>query len=238
MPVNRSPSLASRLFGSLSFGLLPARCLMCGASARSRDLCQACVAALPVNTPSCPRCALPLEAPAPVCGACLADPPAFALAATAWRYESAVAQLVPRFKFHRDLACGRVLGELAAHCLTHWPGWVGAERVVPVPLHRTRLGQRGYNQALELAHSLAAPHGLPVDWRSLSRIRATSAQTTLDAPARRRNLRGAFEAVPQTGVVVLVDDVITTGATLQEAARTLLRAGAREVRAVAVARVR
>lgn len=237
MSVNRLPVIVSRLRSSLSFGLLPARCLICGARAGSRDLCHACVAALALNEPACPRCALPLEAAAPACGACLADPPAFALAAAAWRYEAAIAQLVPRFKFHRDLACGRVLGELAARRLAQWPGWVGAERVVPVPLHHTRLGQRGYNQALELARCLAAPHALPVDGYSMRRSRATPAQTTLDAAARRRNLRGAFEAVPQAGIVVLVDDVITTGATLDEAARILLRAGAREVRAVAIARV-
>ena len=237
MAVNHSPSFASRFRRSLSFGLLPARCLVCGAGTRLQDLCEACAAALPVNAPACPRCALPLEVSAPICGACLIDPPAFSQAAAAWRYGGVVAQLVPRFKFHRDLACGRVLGELAARCLARWPGWVGAERVVPVPLHRVRLGQRGYNQALELARCLVAPHALPVDCHGMRRIRATPAQTTLDAAARRRNLRGAFEAGPQAGIVVLVDDVITTGATLEEAARTLLRAGASEVRAVAIARV-
>lgn len=235
MPVNRTPA-AARIGRLLSFGLLPARCIVCGAPGHARDLCEACEAALPRNHPACPRCALPLAVEAPACGACLADPPGFSLAAAAWRYEGAIAQLLPRFKFHRDLASGRVLGELAAHRLVDWPGWVGVERVLPVPLHRARLGQRGYNQALELARAFAAPRGLPVDLRSLRRVRATPPQTTLDAAACRRNLRGAFQADPQTGIVLLVDDVITTGATLAEAARTLLRAGAGEVRALAIAR--
>ncbi len=224
------------MIARLSHWLLPPRCLRCAMPAGGGDLCEACRAALPVNDPACPRCAMPLPVAAAMCGACLARPPAFSMAATAWRYEAAITRLLPRFKFHRDLASGRVLGELAARQLQDWPGWAGVQRVLPVPLHRERLGRRGYNQALELARQLSAPHGLGVDAHVLHRIRATPPQTTLDAAARRRNLRGAFAAEPLHGVVLLVDDVITTGATLDEAARTLLRAGASEVRALAVAR--
>lgn len=237
MSVNRAPSPIEWLRRRLALGLLPPRCLICGERAPDRDLCAACIDALPDNAPACPRCALPLAVDAPACGACLAAPPPFSMAAAAWRYEGAVAQLLPRFKFHRDLASGRVLGELAAQRLQAWPGWIGAERVVPVPLHWGRLGQRGYNQALELARCLAAPHGLVPDHHGLRRVRGTLAQSRLDAAARRRNVRGAFRAEDSSGVVVLVDDVITTGATLAEAARALLRAGAREVRALAIARV-
>lgn len=237
MPVNHPLPKPAGPVEQIMRWLLPPRCLVCGEAAQGQDLCLACIAALPRNAPACPRCALPLPVAAPACGVCLQHPPPFSRLFAPWRYEAAIAQLVPRFKFHHDLAAGRVLAQLAAPLVADWDGCKGVTRIIPMPLHATRLGQRGYNQALELARCLAAPHALPVDGYSMRRSRATPAQTTLDAAARRRNLRGAFEAVPQAGIVVLVDDVITTGATLDEAARVLLRAGAREVRAVAIARV-
>lgn len=240
MPVNHAPPpwqrILPRLQRLLSFALLPPRCLLCGEPAQEMDLCAACIAALPCNTVACPRCALPLPHPAPACGRCLTQPPPLSNCITPWLYADGVARLLPRFKFHHDLACGQVLVQLAAAQLAQWPGWAGVNRVVPLPLHPTRLGRRGYNQALELARPLARQHALRLDPGLLQRQRATAPQTDLDAAARRRNLRGAFRARPCDGVVLLVDDVITTGATLHEAARTLLRAGAHEVRALALAR--
>jgi len=111
--------------------------------------------------------------------------------------------------------------------------------IVPVPLHRSRLRQRGYNQALELARPLAARLGVPLAHDVLVRSRDTSAQTELDRAARRRNVRGAFhlrEAIVLPDHVALFDDVMTTGATLAECARLLKRAGVRRVDAWALAR--
>lgn len=236
MPVNlQTPSLSLR--ERVSRWLLPLRCLVCGEAAPQRDMCTACIAALPINIPACAICALPLPIAAPACGECLQKPPPFSSLITAWRYEGAIAQLLPRFKFHHDLAAGRVLGELAMQQLADWDGWRGVQLIVPMPLHTTRLGQRGYNQALELARPFACSYRLPLDTKTLIRQRATAAQTDLDASARRRNLRGAFAATPLSGeVVLLLDDVVTTAATLHEAARTLRRAGASDVRALAMAR--
>lgn len=237
MPVNHKPSPLKALHQGLSRWLLPPRCLLCGEAADTLDLCQACIAALPANDACCARCALPLPAPAPACGECLRQPPPFSSTAAPWIYRDALAELVPRFKFHRDLASGRVLAALASKRLRDWPGWHGVHQVVPMPLHRARLAQRGYNQALELARPLAGAHRLPVRLDLLHRRHATAAQTELDAAARRRNLRGAFTAAALDGAtVLLVDDVITTGATMREAAKTLLRAGAAEVRVLALAR--
>lgn len=238
MPVNHESLHPASLCQRLSRWLLPSRCLVCGEPSRHIDLCDACLAALPANQPACPRCALPLAAAAPACGECLASPPPFSLAIAAWRYEGAIARLLPRFKFQRELAVGEMLARLAACDLADWPGWQGITCLIPMPLHAARLGQRGYNQALELARPFARAHHLPIHSDTLTRIRATAPQTVLDAAARRRNLRGAFAATPLPGAtVLLVDDVITTGATLREAARTLIRAGAVEVRALALARV-
>lgn len=237
MPVNHELPHSTTLRDRVSRWLLPPRCLSCGEATHGIDLCAACRADLPDNLPACPRCALPLSTPAPACGECLASPPPFSLAIAPWRYEAGIARLLPRFKFQRDLAVGEVLAACAARQLGDWQGWEGITRLVPMPLHATRLGQRGYNQALELARPFARNHALRIDTGALTRTRATSPQTDLDAAARRRNLRGAFVAEPLSGdVVLLVDDVITTGATAREAARTLIRAGATEVRVLALAR--
>jgi ComF family protein len=219
--------------------VLPAACLVCGERGDGEaDLCHACRTDLPWNDSACARCALPLPAPAPACGACLTDPPPLSAAWAALRYEAPIDRLLPRFKFHAGLAEGRLLAALMAERL---PAGLldGVDLVVPMPLHRTRLGRRGYNQALELALPLlrSTPRPLAVD--ALRRVRATPPQSELDAAGRRRNVRGAFEADAsrvQGRCVLLVDDVITTGATIAEAAQTLIRAGAREVRALAVAR--
>lgn len=217
--------------------LFALRCLVCGESgAAGRDLCRACDHALPWQRTACIRCALPLPVNG-TCGSCLQHPPPLTEAHAVFDYAFPLDRLLPRLKFHRDLAAGRVLSQaMAAHCaLLPRP-----DGVVPVPLHGARLRQRGYDQALELARPLARALQLPLLDRALQRSKTTSAQSLLDAGARRRNLRGAF-AVPGGHAlpahVVLVDDVMTTGATLHAAARTLLAAGAQRVDAWVCARV-
>lgn len=219
----------------LGQALLPARCLVCGErGAHGRDLCADCTAALPWNSPACPRCALPLPAPASHCGACLRTPPPFDAAHAVFRYAFPLDRLLPRFKFHADLAAGRLLAGLALPVFGSAPR---PQVLLPVPLHPARLRQRGYDQALELARPLARALGLPLCADGLRRRRATPAQTRLDARARRRNVRDAFEI---TGTlpshVALVDDVMTTGATLGECCRLLKQAGVARVDAWVVAR--
>ncbi len=207
--------------------LLPPRCVLCGAAgAGDRDLCAGCAGDFELNACCCPRCAEPLSAPAPLCAQCMAAEPPFAAAWAPFRYAHPLDLLEARFKYHADLAAGRVLAdcliERAAHDRPPRP-----DLIVPIPLHRSRLRERGYNQALELARPLARALGIPCGREVLVRRRATPAQTGLDAKARRRNLAAAFEvasSAPLPAHVVLFDDVMTTGATLREAARTLRRA--------------
>lgn len=219
--------------------LLPPRCLHCGApGADGRDLCADCRGSLPHNACACPRCALPLAQPAPACGRCIKRPPPASAALAPFVYADPLDRWLPRFKFARDLAAGRVLADLVLED-PRLPAVVeGIDALVPLPLHRARLAERGYNQALELARPLARAFDLPLrqDW--LQRVRATAAQTGLDARARRRNLRGAFAAsAAMCGQrVLLIDDVITTGSSMLEASRACRRAGAIEVRVLAVAR--
>jgi ComF family protein len=218
---------------------LPPRCLLCGApGAGARDLCAGCAGDLHANLPCCPRCALPLAHPAPACGECLASAPPFVATWAPFRYGHPLDLLETRFKFHGDLAAGRVLaGLLVDRAATD--RLARPDALVAVPLHRARLRERGYNQALELARPLAGALGIPLCRDLLRRPKPTPPQTGLDAKARRANLRGAFTLADGVAVpahIALFDDVMTTGATLREAARVLLRGGAVRVDAWALAR--
>ena len=218
--------LAIRVAGAL----LPWRCLVCaGAGQPGLDLCAACQAELAWNRCACARCGVPLPRPAPACGACLRSPPPFAATFAPWTYAFPLDRLLPRFKFHGDLAAGALVAGRLAEALRDAPR---PDALVPVPLHRRRLRERGYDQALELARPLARALGLPLLAGGLRRERATAAQSDLDAKARRRNVRGAFAVVAGTrwpAHVALVDDVMTTGATLRECARVLRAAGVARV---------
>lgn len=216
--------------------LLPPRCLLCGEpGADGRDMCAACHARLPVNRHGCPRCAVPVVIPG-ICDRCQRQAPLLEASYGAFLYRYPLDRLVQRFKFRQDLSAGRLMADLMLPCVAR------ADRpdaLVPVPLHRSRLRRRGYDQALELARPLAARLELPLDPGLLCRHRATSAQSELDALARRRNLRGAFSVRRQGPLprhVALVDDVMTTGATLGAAALALRRAGVERVDAWVCAR--
>ncbi len=220
--------------------LLPPRCLLCdGNGADGRDLCGGCRGDIVANASSCARCAVPLAMPAALCGRCLRRAPPFDAAWVPLRYDHPLDLLEARFKFHGDLAAGRVLAELFVDAARAAPP-ARPDLLVCVPLHRARLRERGYNQALELARPLARALGVPLDADALMRQRATAAQTGLAAAARRRNLRDAFAVRPGRALpahVAVVDDVMTTGSTLAECARVLKRAGVPRVDAWALARV-
>lgn len=211
----------------LGHQFLPLRCLVCSNPGNDGlDLCAACHAELPWNDHACPLCALPLPPgePAAACGACLREPPRQVGAAATFVYAPPIDRLVLRFKFHQDLAVGRLLSQLMLQAVPPF----AAVPLLPMPLHGRRLRERGYDQARELARPLARELGLPL-WSGLCRSRATVAQSTLDADARRQNLRGAFavQATPPPRLT-LVDDVMTTGATLDAAVRALRRSGLAE----------
>lgn len=227
------------LWGRLLQLALPPRCLLCGdAGADGRDLCTGCRDDMPANTACCARCALPLPAAATHCGGCVRRPPPFDAAWAAFRYAHPLDLLETRFKFGGDLAAGRVLAELMiARIGQDCPA--RPQALLCVPLHAGRLRRRGYNQALELARPLARALGLPLAPDLLVRRRATTAQTGLDGTARRRNLRGALALRPGHTLpphVAVLDDVMTTGATLGECARVLRAAGVERVDIWALAR--
>jgi len=228
----------------LALQLFPASCALCGAA--GARLCDDCATDLDADRAHCcPQCALPLPPTAAVatrCGQCLATPPAFDQSLTAARYTPPFDQLIIALKYHADLAQAPLLADLLAERLRNaLPVTEHPDLLLAVPLSSGRLAERGYNQAGEIARALGKRLGIAVH-EPVLRIRHTAAQAQLPHAARQRNVRGAFAVrdglrdVLHDRVVGVVDDVMTTGATLSELARVLKAAGARRVVNLVVAR--
>jgi len=224
--------------------LLPPRCLSCGGAVdRQGGLCPACWTALTfIAPPACVCCGLPFAYAVEgenLCGACVAAPPRYARARSVVVYDDASRPLVLGFKHgdrtHAAKPFGVWLARAGADLLTD------ADLLAPVPLHRWRLFTRRYNQAALLAQETGRQAGVAVVPDLLVRRRRTRSQGGLDRNGRQRNVAGAFTLRREGSVagkrVVLVDDVLTTGATVGECAKVLLRAGAARVDVLTLARV-
>ena len=222
--------------------LFPASCVLCGAP--GRPLCGPCRddAVRPLRH-GCFRCAVPLPEPSVACGRCLRRAPAYDRTFAAATYEAPFDQLIRAFKYGATLAHAPLFADLLLARIASDARAIDAfELIVPVPLSRERLASRGFNQSLEIARILTARLGKPLDGRSVLRVHDTQPQASLPFAARRRNMRGAFHVIDARRPalagrdIAVVDDVMTTGATLDELARTLKRAGARSVTNLVVAR--
>lgn len=212
----------------------PQWCLSC--DGRAGDvLCRVCFDALPrIGRPSCDRCGLPTTFETPVCEACKNVDFGFESARAPLRYEGVGKEIVHALKYR---GYTRVVEKLAAPLMAEALGEPGPfDAVVPVPLHRARMRRRGFNQAALLARGVAGRMNTPVS-DTLQVVRSTRDQVELSAAERRANVAGAFAAkAPLRGRLLLVDDVLTTGATLSACADTLIAAGAAEVHAVTLCR--
>lgn len=179
---------------------------------------------------------LPAEADVSTCARCQNSPPVIDECRALFTYHAPIDGWIQKLKFEQDLTVGRLLGGLLAESLSHNADPASVS-ILPVPLHRKRLGERGYNQAMEIARPVARL-GYRIETRCCKRVRNTGAQSGLSAASRKGNIRNAFLATePLDGRrFVLIDDVLTTGSTLNELARTLKRGGAQSVKAWVVAR--
>ena len=216
----------------------PSYCLLCDTSLEPEtDICPGCLAELPFNRQACCQCGLPLSSNKnQVCGRCIRHPPPFTATQVPLRYEAPVNRLVGALKFRHQLHLASPLGRLFCRQLPR--NHPLPDIILPVPLHPQRLRERGFNQSLELARSVASGLGLPLVRQGCRRVIATPPQSGLDQRGRMKNLRKAFVADARVeGLhIALFDDVITTGATVTAVSQVLLRAGAKRIDVWALAR--
>lgn len=216
--------------------LWPTLCLIC-AEPCIGAFCPICARLLPAPAPACARCAVALPAGAGryECGDCQQTPPAFAATRALFPYRSPVSDLIVQLKYAGRLHIARRLGTHFAATLTRE---AACDLLIPVPLHRTRLRTRGFNQSLELARPLAKKLGVPLLIRGIERTRVTRVQAELPRAARAKNVRGAFAVTADlTGLrVAIVDDVMTTGETVRALSRAVQRAGAAHIEVWVLAR--
>jgi ComF family protein len=223
-------SAARTLLTAFADAVFPQRCLVCGRFGAA--LHARCIEAFPgAEGPRCTVC----WAPGAVdpCTSCLEAPPAFTALRARFRFEGDVRRAILEAKFRGKTALLDPLAAAAVEAVP--PGWQ-IDAVSPIPLHRARQRQRGYNQAAVIATTVGRLIDVPMTDGALRRARATPPQAGLRADERGTNLLGAFEASPVDGEVLLIDDVTTTGATFKAAARALLKSGATKVYALAIAR--
>jgi ComF family protein len=223
---------------------LPIACPLCGAGTGSSSphaLCSGCRDdILPLAAPQCPRCALPYpteNGSDHLCEHCLRNDPPFTRVHGVGVYEGSLRDGVHRFKYHGGIHLDRALGYLLASAVGTSEKF---DLIVPVPLHPSRLRERTYNQSLLLAAVVGRKLRVPVAPRLLRRIRPTQPQQGLEAAVRKRNLRGAFSLEKELSGerILLIDDVLTTGATASECSRILRGGGAAEVVVAVIGRAR
>ena len=216
--------------------VFPVDCVVCRSKVLERrwgPACPECWSRLvPLEPPFCPQCGEPAPAIEGLCGQCRRDDNAFEFARSALLFTGTLREIIHHLKYSDRVSLAIPLGDVLKGCLEREP--FTGNLIVPVPLHRSRERERGFNQAALIASRL----GRPIAAGLLRRRKNTPSQTGLSRSERRRNLAGAFEVRGHvTGTVIVVDDVYTTGSTMNEIARTLKRAGAKRVEILTVARV-
>lgn len=211
------------IYSRMGQTLLQQDCVLCGAASGDSPLCFHCREDLPALSEQCPRCAIP-NPNGSVCGNCLKTAPAFDATHALWRYDFPADRLVQALKFRARLALAAFFGSALAQRFV--PG--AADIIVPMPLHRARLAERGFNQAAEIARHMARETRTPFVSTAAVRTRATAPQSDLSYEERSRNVRNAFRCnMDLRGMrVAVVDDVMTSGATLAELALALKGAAA------------
>jgi ComF family protein len=251
-PTSRDfPATALRRAADAVLNLVyPERCFICSvAVSRHQDcgLCPRCwdeCLRLSIHPPWCPSCGIPFQGFDPdsghLCSRCILDPPPFSGARSFGYYTAHLSRTIQEFKFRGRKDLVRLLAPLLAGALVDSWECDGFDFLIPVPLHPKRKRKRGYNQAGLLARSLSRLVGIPCCERALMRVRDTAPQVGLSDSERSRNVRNVFQCVDQAAIcgkrLLLIDDVMTTGATLASAAQTLLVSGALRVSTLTLAR--
>ncbi len=219
-------------------------CVLCGDStSQVYSLCKPCQGDFPLITNACQCCGLPIadvqeeSHQVALCGYCLKTPPAIDYTQSLYYYESPIDYLVGQVKFEENLSCASILGHLLAKGVTDIDDDL-PDVIIPVPLHKKRLFKRGFNQSLEIARPVAKLLQLPIDSNLVARTKSTRAQAKLNVAQRRKNIKGCFKVKDNHAYqhVVLIDDVITTGSTINELASALKQSGVKKVGVWSIAR--
>lgn len=215
---------------------LPYICVFCGDFTHAeRDLCIGCEQELPWLTHACNRCALPLPTATPLgqqCGDCLQQSPPFQKTIALFQYQTPIDHLITGLKFQQKLIYAKLLSELLIQQIQKsYDAENLPELIIPMPLHHKRLQERGFNQAVEIARSVAKKLKIKMDLKSCRRVRATAAQTTLPAAQRKDNIKNAFYIGSKLSAkhIAILDDVVTTGYTVTELARELHKSGVERI---------
>ncbi len=226
---------ATRRIGASTLFDIQQDCVLCDASAAA-VICEDCRVALPNSDLACPVCAAPGSSM--VCGGCLSEPPQFDATIAAFEYAFPLDRLVQALKFSANLSLVDFFSEALANKLRTQTTNSHPDVIVALPLAPKRLAARGFNQSALVADRVSKLLSIPVAHTAMLRIRETPPQAGLSRDQRRRNIRGAFDcALPLDGkYIAIVDDVLTTGATLSEAAKVLKKAGATRVDAWVLSR--
>lgn len=213
--------------------LWPRECMICRTDVKQALLlCQQCFIDLPWNESACSHCGVGLnENKNSICGQCLVNPPAYQRLISPFQYQEPVISFVTALKFNHQLCYANLLGNLLANYLAlnyqhSWPQFL-----IPVPLHRKRWCERGFNQAYEIAKPVGKMLKIPVNIAVCKRIKNTVAQSSLTTQARKNNMKKAFalDQVIEANHIALIDDVVTTGHTIQELVTLFKESGVKTV---------
>lgn len=214
--------------------IIPASCILCGDKASNLAVCNDCIDSIPTQEHTCPRCAYPLSVSAS-CGQCLLHPPEQNSSFSLFLYQNPVDRLIAEMKYHDKIHLCHFFAELMSQQLILR---TQPQALIPVPLHAKRLRERGYNQSVELSQALSTRLNIPTLTDHISRIKNTSPQARLPYKKRKQNLKGAF-SIEQSDLpehVAIIDDVLTSGHTANEVARTLRKAGVMIIEVWTIAR--
>ena len=238
----------SRTFQWLLDLIFPPVCPVCKIHLNGKGndllLCPACRTAIKlILPPYCPRCGLPEPSGnggGYLCGSCLTEKRHFEIHRSSGLYEGALKEAIHTYKYGGVFSLVKVFGDLLQPTFQTLSRDYPVDVMIPVPLHMRRLRERGFNQALLMVKELSKRIGIPYEGRALKKIKDTPVQISLKKRERRKNLTGVFQVTDTEALngrsVVLVDDVYTTGATVNECSRALLKAGAERVAVLTVAR--